>query len=113
MGRMRMRRKLERSTTHLILKKKPRGRRIRIENTGRKRVRKRILRNGSSQDRQMLVGARRLGGRKGKNRQRNLKVRKNLLKSGKQRNQKRNQRVRVIQRMKERREKREGNSQTL
>merc|ERR1719290_934407 len=42
----------------------------------------------------MLVGARRLGGRKGKNRQRNL-------------------RVRVIQRMKERREKREGNSQTL
>merc|ERR1719412_2089962 len=53
----------------------------------------------------MLVGARRLGGRKGKNRLRNLKVRKNLLKSGKQRNQKRNQRVRVIQRMKERREK--------
>merc|ERR1711997_1384925 len=94
MGRMRMRRKLERSTTHLILKKKPRGRRIRIENTGRKRVRKRMLRNGSSRDRQMLVGARRLGGRKGKNRQRN-------------------QRVRVIQRMKERREKREGNSQTL
>merc|ERR1712083_233934 len=51
----------------------------------------------------MLVGARRLGGRKGKNRPRNLKVRKNLLKSGNQRNQKMNQRVRVIQRMKKRR----------
>merc|ERR1711874_231536 len=108
MGRTRMKREQERNTSRLILKKKPQGRRIRTGSTGRKKVRKRILRNGSSLDRQMLAGARMLGGRKGKNRQRNLKVRKSLQKSGKQRNQKRNLRVRVIQRMKGRRRKREG-----